>query len=117
VFVVDDDPAQRALLCEFLAARDLPVRALADEVGLLAAAAEEPPRAVLLDVVLDWVDGLRLCRALRSHPATRHTPVFVISGLDRASDRRAALSAGATGFFAKPVDLGALAAELDRVTA
>ena len=117
VYVVDDDPAQRALLCEFLTARSLPVRALADELDLLAAAAEEPPRAVLLDVVLDWVDGLRLCRALRNHPATKHTPIFVVSGLTRASDRRAALSAGADGFFAKPVDLEALARRLEGLRA
>ncbi|MBS2032368.1 MAG: response regulator [Deltaproteobacteria bacterium] len=117
VYVVDDDPAQRALLCEFLTARSLPVRALADELDLLAAAAEEPPRAVLLDVVLDWVDGLRLCRALRNHPTTRHTPIFVVSGLTRASDRRAALSAGADGFFAKPVDLEALARRLEGLRA
>jgi len=117
IFIVEDDPAQRALLCEYLASRHLPVRAVADEVSLLAAAEEEPPRAVVLDVVLNWIDGLRLCRSLKSHPATRDTPVFVMSGLSRASDRQAALCAGATGFFPKPLDLAALAERLEKVIA
>ena len=42
IYVVDDDPSQRALLCEFLVGRGLAVRAVGDELGLLAAAAEEP---------------------------------------------------------------------------
>jgi CheY-like chemotaxis protein len=108
VFVVDDDPEQRALVCEYLAARQVPVRAFPDELSLLAAAVDEPPRAVVLDLVLDWVDGLRLCRSLKSHPATRDTPVFVVSGLTRRSDRLAALAAGAVEFFPKPIDLEAL---------
>lgn len=115
IYVVDDDPAQRALLCEYLTNRKLPVRALPDELGLLAAAMEEPPRAVVLDVVLNWVDGLRLCRSLRNHPATRNTPVFVMSGLSRSSDRNAALAAGATAFFPKPLDLDALATRLEQL--
>jgi CheY-like chemotaxis protein len=108
VYVVDDDPTQRALVCEYLAAKKLPVRAFADEMSLLAAAADEPPRAVVLDLVLTWVDGIRLCRSLKSHPATRHAPVVVVSGLARSADRRAALEAGAAAFLPKPLDLEAL---------
>lgn len=116
ILVVDDDPVNRTLVCEYLAARHHPVRAVADEVGLLAAAAEEPPGAVVLDVVLNWVDGVRLCRAIKSHPSTRNVPVIMMSGLARASDRRAALSAGASAFFAKPLDLEQLALQLEDVT-
>ena len=68
---------------------------------------------MVLDVVLDWVDGLRLCQALRRHPATRNTPIFMMSGLARPSDRSAAMSAGANGFFPKPLDLDALARALE----
>jgi CheY-like chemotaxis protein len=116
ILVVDDDPVNRTLVCEFLASRHHAVRAVADEMGLLAAAAAEPPGAVVLDVVLNWVDGVRLCRAIKSHPTTRNVPVIMMSGLARASDRRAALSAGASAFFAKPLDLEQLAQQLEDVT-
>jgi CheY-like chemotaxis protein len=69
---------------------------------------------VLLDVVLERVDGVRLCRRLAEHPSTRGTPVYLISGLGGPQLRRQALEAGATEFLVKPIDRAMLARILAR---
>ncbi len=111
VYVVDDDPDTRAMLVEFLRARGSSAKAFDDELSLLEAAARERPGAILLDVVLRWVDGLSLCRALRNHPATRSARLISMSNLSRRADREAAIAAGADAFLAKPIDFD----ELDKL--
>lgn len=102
-YVVDDDCESRAALSQLLESQGARVVSFSDELALYAAVARTPPTAILLDVVLHWVDGLRLCEGLKRHPLTRHTRVFVMSGLTRAHIRRRALEAGAEGFLAKPI--------------
>ncbi len=116
-YVIDDDPDPRQLLADFLRARGATVRTFADEMGILECAARERPGAILLDVVLPWVDGLSLCRALRSDPASAGALLVAMSGLCRKADRDAALAAGADAFLAKPVDLERLERLLDAISA
>lgn len=103
-YVVDDDPAAREALTQFLESRGAKVVSFADELALYCAVARRPPTAILLDVVLNWVDGLRLCEGLKQHPLTRNSRVFVMSGLNRPHVKARALEAGAEAFFPKPLD-------------
>lgn len=103
-YVVDDDPAQREALTSFLEAKGANVVAFGDELSLFAAVARRPPTAILLDVVLNWVDGLRLCEGLKRHPSTRQVPVYVMSGMNRPHIVARALEAGAVSFLPKPLD-------------
>jgi len=114
IYVVDDDADAREGLREQLSLGGAEVITFADELELLAAVAHRPPAAVLLDVVLERVDGIRLCRRLAEHPATRGTPVYVMSGLGGPQVRRQALEAGATEFLVKPIDRAMLARVLER---
>jgi CheY-like chemotaxis protein len=103
-YVVDDDPESRELLTQYLESQGAEVVSFADELALFCAVARRPPTAVLLDVVLNWVDGLRLCEGLKQHPLTRDTEVIVMSGLSRPHVRERALRAGALAFLPKPFD-------------
>ena len=102
-YVVDDDDQARDALAQFLESQGAEVVSFSSELPLYAAVARRPPAAVLLDVVLRWVDGLRLCRGLKQHPLTRRTRVFVMSGLDLPHVREGALAAGAEAFLPKPL--------------
>jgi CheY-like chemotaxis protein len=69
---------------------------------------------VLLDVVLERVDGIRLCRRLAEHPSTRGTPIYLMSGLGGPELRHQALEAGAAEFLPKPIDRAMIRRILDR---
>lgn len=103
-YVVDDDPDAREAMTQLLESTGATVVSFADELALFCAVARRPPTAILLDVVLHWVDGLRLCEGLKQHPLTRNTRVVVMSGLNRPHVRQRARDAGAEAFLPKPVD-------------
>lgn len=103
-YVVDDDADAREAMTQLLESTGATVVSFADELALFCAVARRPPTAILLDVVLHWVDGLRLCEGLKQHPLTRQTRVVVMSGLNRPHVRQRALEAGAEAFLPKPVD-------------
>jgi putative two-component system response regulator len=58
---------------------------------------------VLLDVTMPQLDGLEVCRRLKSDPATRFTPVVLVTGLSDLHDRIKGIEAGADEFLSKPV--------------
>ncbi|MBS2020394.1 MAG: response regulator, partial [Deltaproteobacteria bacterium] len=63
------------------------------------------PSAVLLDLQLPVMDGLKVLEQLKAHPQTRHIPVHVVSGTDRKLE---GLSRGAVAYLQKPVSKEAL---------
>jgi CheY-like chemotaxis protein len=103
-YVVDDDPDAREAITQLLESTGATVVSFADELALFCAVARRPPTAIVLDVVLHWVDGLRLCEGLKQHPLTRNTRVVVMSGLNRPHVRQRAIDAGAEAFLPKPVE-------------
>lgn len=74
----------------------------------IAAFLDAKPDLVLLDVMMPDIDGFETCRALRSLPHGRTTPIVMATGLDDLASIAAAYSAGATDFISKPVNWGLL---------
>jgi two-component system response regulator len=66
--------------------------------------ADTDPSVVLLDLNLPRVDGLEVLRAVRAEPATRNTPIVVLTSSNTDRDRLAAYEAAANSFLQKPVD-------------
>jgi CheY-like chemotaxis protein len=104
VLVVDDGEANRELIEACLAGVECMVRTAPDGRSALAAIEASPPDVVLLDVQMPGMDGYEVCRRIKSTPATRLTPVVMITSLDRTEDRVCALEAGADDYMTKPVD-------------
>ncbi|MDF2698110.1 MAG: ATP-binding region ATPase domain protein [Labilithrix sp.] len=105
VLIVEDDPAFASTLLAM--ARDhgfKGVVALRGDTGL-ALARRLLPSAVLLDLQLPQLDGLRILEHLKSHPQTRHIPVHILSGGDKKHE---GLSLGAVAYVEKPVSKEAL---------
>ncbi len=75
------------------------VIALRGDIGLTLAR-RLLPSAIMLDLQLPVMDGLRVLEHLKAHPQTRHIPVHVLSGLDRKLE---GLSRGAVAYVDKPV--------------
>lgn len=103
ILVVDDEPINVKVLVDLLrddytlvVAKDGP-QALARCAGPLL------PDLILLDVMMPGMDGLEVCRRLRSDPATAHIPVIFISAMGQAHDETGGFDAGASDYITKPI--------------
>jgi len=66
--------------------------------------ASELPAVVLLDLKLPKVDGLQVLRRVREHPATKLTPIVILTSSKEDRDRLEGYSLGANSYIQKPVD-------------
>lgn len=103
VLVADDTDSIRALFRKLLAADGHDVIAAEDGAGALDATQKFRPDVILLDVGMPGIDGIEVCRRLKTDPATRLTPVVLVTGLSDLSDRIKGIEAGADDFLSKPV--------------
>lgn len=108
VLVVDDEADFLATYERLLRREGLAVIAASSVALALAAIGRERPSLVISDLRLPDGDGLAVVRAARS--GTDPPPVIVVTGFPSEEARRAALAAGATGFFSKPFVASALLA-------
>ncbi len=104
VLVVDDLVANAKLLEARLTAEYFDVLTVTSGQEALDVCASGQCDIVLLDVLMPGLDGLEVCRRLKSDPRTTHLPVVIITALDEPSDRIAGLEAGADDFLTKPVN-------------
>jgi putative two-component system response regulator len=112
VLAVDDGAANRELISAYLAGIDCEVRLAEDGETALEILEADPPDLVLLDVQMPGMDGYEVCRRIKSMPRGRLLPVVMITALNQANDRVAALEAGADDFMAKPVERAELVARV-----
>jgi two-component system cell cycle response regulator len=115
VLVVDDNFYNVRLLEARLQAERYAVATALSGEEALAKLAQHQPDIVLLDIMMPGLDGYEVCRRIRQHPATARLPVVMVTALDKASDRDAALAAGADDFFTKPLEVEALFAAMRRL--
>src|SRR2546428_12310346 len=112
ILVVDDDPAVRGALRRALSLEGYDVALAADGQDALVQldAGRLDPDAVVLDVLMPHVDGLEVCRRLRSSGS--RVPVLMLTARTQVADRVAGLDAGADDYLAKPFALEELFARL-----
>lgn len=102
IMIADDDWLNRDLLKAYLASSGCDVMTAPDGNTALELALEQPPDLALVDVQMPRMDGLALCRALKSTPATQFMPVVIVTALDSEDDEVKAIDAGADDFVTKP---------------
>jgi two-component system cell cycle response regulator len=104
VLVVDDILANVRLLEAKLAAEYFEVVTAMNGVDALEAVQRTKPDIVLLDVMMPGIDGIEVCRRIKSNAQTQHIPVVMVTALDQPEDRVRGLEAGADDFLTKPVN-------------
>jgi two-component system response regulator MprA len=100
VLVVDDDPPIRRMLQRTFAAEGYRVEAVADGGAALASVERAVPDLLVLDVAMPGLDGLAVCRRLRSRGIA--VPILLLTARDAVPDRVSGLDAGADDYLVKP---------------
>jgi two-component system response regulator MprA len=109
ILVVEDDRRIRDLLRRGLIFEGYTVDTAEDGETALRVARETPPDAVILDIMLPKMDGLEVCRRLRS---ASNVPILMLTARDSVSDRVTGLDAGADDYLVKPFAFDELLARL-----
>jgi two-component system, OmpR family, response regulator MprA len=110
VAIVDDDAAIRTSLGRALRMEGYEVELFEDGLSALKAITLRAPGAIVLDLQLPDVDGLEICRRIRSSGDA--TPILMLTARDAVNDRVAGLDVGADDYLVKPFDLAELLARL-----
>ncbi|WP_067698173.1 response regulator transcription factor [Nocardia jejuensis] len=110
ILVVDDDRAVRESLRRSLTFNGYTVDLAVDGLDALEKTAGQRPDALVLDVMMPRLDGLEVCRRLRS--TGDDLPILVLTARDSVSERVAGLDAGADDYLPKPFALEELLARL-----
>ncbi|MCC5993183.1 MAG: phosphate regulon transcriptional regulator PhoB [Rhodobacteraceae bacterium] len=112
VLIVDDEPAQLALLSYNLKAAGFRVATARDGEEALLAVAEQGPDVVLLDWMLPRLSGLEACRQIKASPQGREAAVIMVSARSEESDRIRGLDTGADDYIVKPYSVAELIARV-----
>ncbi|HXU11891.1 MAG TPA: response regulator [Candidatus Binatia bacterium] len=104
ILLVDD--AETVLLMERMILQGEPYDVVTARDGdeAIAQALAERPDLILLDIVMPKKDGFEVCRLLRSHADTRHTPILLVSTRGEPQNVEAGFASGCNDFITKPVD-------------
>ncbi len=99
IMIVEDEPELAALVADYARAAGYEPVVCADGLAALAAIRARPPALVVLDLMLPGLDGLALCRELRSFSAV---PVVMVTARVEEIDRLLGLELGADDYLCKP---------------
>lgn len=112
LLVVDDAPEQLKMLVRVLRDSGYDVQTAEDGAAALAAADQDPPDLVLLDVDMPGIDGFETCRRLKAQERFAATPVIFLSGFGDVDQRLSAFAAGGVDFVSKPFDTAEVRARI-----
>lgn len=105
VMVVEDDLISRKWLQRFLGKWGYEVTSYPDgEAAWNALESGEQPELILADWMMPKMDGVELCRNIRSNPKTLHAYVIMLTARSEKADLISGLEAGADDYLVKPVD-------------
>lgn len=115
ILIVDDNETNRDILATRLAPQGYELLQAADGEEALAVARAKLPDLILLDVMMPKIDGVEVCRQLKSDKALPFMPIILVTAKTDTKDVVSGLEAGADEYLTKPVDQAALTARVRSV--
>ncbi|SDT74015.1 response regulator transcription factor [Actinoplanes derwentensis] len=109
VLVVEDERVIAEAVAARLRGEGFRVQVVGDGPGAVAAARQDPPDVVVLDVMLPGFDGLEVCRRIQ---AERPVPVLMLTARGDETDLLVGLAVGADDYMAKPFSMRELTARV-----
>ena len=115
ILAVDDEAHILELLSFNLEASGYRVVTAATGEDALVVCAHERPAMVLLDIMLPGIDGMEVCRRLKSAPTTADIPIIMLTAKGETDDKVAGLQMGADDYITKPFEMKELLARIEAV--
>ena len=104
ILIIDDDAMARATIEALLLPEDLNLEFSASGSEALARLEEINPDLILLDVMMPQMDGIEVCRRIRTNLRLAEVPIILITSLNDRETRLDGLNAGADEYITKPFD-------------
>ena len=115
VLVVDDEEDLLELINYNLSKEGYRVMCVASGERAIKEAQTQLPDLIVLDLMLPRVDGLEVCRQLKSDPKTKHIPVIMLTAKTQEADVVSGLELGADDYITKPFSPRVLVARIKAV--
>ena len=113
LLVVEDDENISSAISEYFSRAGYNVKTVEDGLMGVKSALDDPPDAVVLDLMLPRMDGLAVCRELREK--ANHMPILMLTAKDDLVDKVLGLEMGADDYITKPFSLRELEARIKSV--
>ena len=104
ILIVDDDRAVRNLLSRIFQLEGFEVHTAANGLKFLSILKVNRPDVILLDIMMDWVDGYELCRIVKRTETYRHIPILFVTGKTAKADIERGYEVGGSDYVTKPFD-------------
>ncbi len=108
ILIIDDDPNITELTKVLLESHNYKVLTVCDGVSGLQEAKKHKPRLIILDIMMPNVDGISICKSLKSDKKTKNIPVIILTVKWLDEDQKRALNAGASCYITKPFETNEL---------
>ncbi|HKO61953.1 MAG TPA: response regulator transcription factor [Pyrinomonadaceae bacterium] len=113
LLVVEDDENISSAISEYFSRAGYDVKTVEDGLMGVKTALDDPPDAVVLDLMLPKMDGLAVCRELREK--VNYLPILMLTAKDDVVDKVLGLEMGADDYITKPFSLRELEARIKSV--
>src|SRR3989339_304896 len=104
ILVVDDNRITTKLLRRYLEANGYEAKEAYDGIDCLEKIEEKIPDTIVLDVMMQRLDGYETVKRIKSQDHTKHIPVVIVTALNDVANQIKSIEAGADDFLSKPIE-------------
>lgn len=117
ILIVDDDLKTIKLLENVIRSGGHTPYSVSESRNAIKAVESILPDVVLLDIMMAEINGIAICKLIKSDPAISHIPVIMVSALNDEGTKKDAFNAGANEFFTKPIYPNELNRQINHILA
>lgn len=112
IYVIEDEQHIQQLIKYNLETSGFKVSVFSEGESALENYETDRPDLFILDIMLPGIDGLEICKKLRSNPKTKNTPIIMLTAKGEEFDRVLGLELGADDYITKPFSVRELIARV-----
>lgn len=103
ILIVDDDLETTKLFEGIIKASGHTPLSVTESKDCIATVQTFEPDLILLDIMMAQINGITICKFIKSDPDLRHIPIIMVSALNDEGSKRDSINAGADDFIVKPI--------------